>query len=338
VRAPSVLSKPVFSWWSREVLLLVNNVILTVTAITVLLGTLYPLIIDALGMGRISVGPPYFNAMFVPLMSLLFVFMGFAASSKWKKTTMASSKLQLLIAAAVSVLLALLLPFWYGTEFSVSAALAVLFSLWITVTVLQDVRDKVRLGSGSVGKRLQRLSRSYWGMQLGHLGVAMCIIGVAFTSTYSDKRDVKLTPGESVAVQGYNFVFGGVRKVQGPNFDADEAQIRVYLDGREQYLLQPQKRIYRASGQTMTEAAIEPGFTRDLYVALGERLEGDAWSVRVHYKAFVNWIWLGGLVMSLGGLLALMDKRYRIRERKRIGSESGSQPTVENGAIVEAHS
>jgi len=339
VRAPAVLSKPVFSWWSREVLLLVNNVILTVAAITVLLGTLYPLIIDALGMGRISVGPPYFNAMFVPLMSILFVFMGFAASSKWKRTTMASSKVQLLSALAVSLLLAVILPLWYGTEFSLGAALAVLMSLWITLTAVLDMRDKIRQGSGSVAKRLRRLSRSYWGMQLGHLGIAMCIIGVAFTSIYSDKRDVKLAPGESVQVQEYNFVFEGVRQVKGPNFDAQEGQVRVYLDGQEQYLLQPQKRVYRASGSPMTEAAIEPGFTRDLYVALGERLDGDAWAVRVHYKAFVVWIWLGALVMAMGGLLALMDKRYRIRDRK-VGPNASTtaQSAVAENVIAEASS
>jgi cytochrome c-type biogenesis protein CcmF len=334
LRAPAVLSKPVFGWWSREVLLLVNNVILVVAAITVLLGTLYPLIIDALGKGRISVGPPYFNAMFVPLMSLLFVFMGFAASSKWKKTTMASSKLQLLAASVVSLLLAVLLPIWYGTQFSLTAAFAVLMSLWIMLTGLLDVRAKLVQGSGSMVKRLQRLSRSYWGMQLGHLGIATCIIGVAFTSIYSDQRDVKLTPGESVTVQQYQFVFEGVRPVRGPNFDAEEAQIRVYLDGQAQYLLQPQKRRYRASGQTMTEAAIESGFSRDLYVALGERLEGDAWAVRVHYKAFVNWIWLGGLVMALGGLLALLDKRYRIRERQSVAAQAASAALVEEGAGI----
>lgn len=335
-RAPTVLSKPVFGWWSREVLLLVNNVILTVAAITVLLGTLYPLIIDALDMGRISVGPPYFNAMFIPLMSLLFVFMGFAGTSKWKKTTMASAKRQLLMAAAVSVLLAVLLPLWYGTEFSLSASLAVLLSLWIAVTGLLDVREKVRQGSGSVGKRLRRLSRSYWGMQLAHLGIAICVIGVVFTSIYSDKRDVKLAPGESVMVQNYDFVFEGVSHVEGPNYDADEGQIRVYLDGRERYLLQPQKRVYRAGGQTMTEAAIEPGFTRDLYVALGENLEGDAWAVRVHYKAFVNWIWIGALVMSMGGLLALMDKRYRIRERQTVAGAATARPLAVSGEPAKA--
>ena len=324
VRAPSVLSKPVFGWWSREVLLLVNNVILTVAAITVLLGTLYPLIIDALGMGRISVGPPYFNAMFIPLMCILFVFLGFAASSKWKKTTMASSKMQLLVAVLVSWALAVILPLWYGVEFSLSAALAVLLSLWITMTALLDMRDKLRQGNGTVGSRLRRLSRSYWGMQLGHLGIAVCVIGVAFTSVYSDQRDVKLAPGESVEVQGYTFVFEGIRHINGPNYDAEEGQVRVYLGDEEKYLLQPQKRVYRASGQPMTEAAIQPGFTRDLYVALGEPLEGDAWAVRVHYKAFVVWIWLGAVVMSLGALLALLDKRYRIRERK-VGSDNGQQ-------------
>jgi len=338
VRAPAVLSKPVFGWWSREVLLLINNVILTVAAITVLLGTLYPLIIDALDMGRISVGPPYFNAMFVPLMSVLFVFLGFAACSKWKKTSMASTRLQLIAAAAVSALLAVILPLLYGTEFSLSAALAVLFSLWITLTAVFDMRDKMQQGSGSAAKRLRRLSRSYWGMQLGHLGVAICVIGVAFTSVYSDQRDVKLAPGESVELQGYRFVFEGIRQVRGPNFDAQEGQVRVYLDNEEKYLMQPQKRVYRASGQSMTEAAIEPGFTRDLYVALGEPLEGDAWAVRVHYKAFVVWIWLGALVTSLGGLMALLDKRYRIRETKKANASAQKQPSQASARTAEVGS
>jgi cytochrome c-type biogenesis protein CcmF len=328
VRAPAVLSKPVFGWWSREVLLLVNNVILTVAAITVLLGTLYPLIIDALGLGRISVGPPYFNAMFVPLMSILSVFLGFAACSKWKKTRMASSRLQLICAAIVSLLLAVLLPLWYGAEVHLGAALAVLLSLWITLTALLDVRDKISQGSGAVSQRLRRLSRSYWGMHLGHLGMAICIVGVAFTTIYSDQRDVKLAPGESVDIQGYSFVFEGIRQVTGPNYDAQEGQVRVYRDGKALYLMQPQKRVYRASGQPMTEAAIQPGFSRDLYVALGERLEGDAWAVRVHYKAFVVWIWLGGVVMSIGGVLALLDKRYRIRERKSSAAESVPAPAT----------
>jgi len=313
IRAPAVISKPIFSLWSREVLLLVNNVILIVAAVSVLFGTLYPLIVDALGGGRISVGPPYFNLMFVPMMCVLFAFVGLAPQSQWRRSPRAGLRV-LIIGAVASVIVGLVVPIFYGQSFHIGAGLAVSLSTWILVNGMRDIYVRTRQTGAGV-KGLLLLGRSYMGMHLAHLGLAVCAIGVAFTSIYSDQRDVRLVPGESIEMSGYIFRFDGVRKVKGPNFDADEGQISVLQGDKLLYTLQPQKRFYRATRQVMTEAAIDGGFTRDLYAALGENLGGQAWAVRVHYKAFVRWIWAGALMMSLGGLLALADKRYRIKRR-----------------------
>ncbi len=329
LKAPAVTSRPVFGLWSREVLLLVNNMILVVAAVTVLLGTLYPLIIDALGGGRISVGPPYFNAVFIPLMCLLFAFLGFAPNSRWKRSSTKPVVGQLVVALVSSLVVAFVFPLIYGGEINLGATLAVALSLWIGVTCFQDIFSKTKR-TGWTG-----LSRSYMGMQLGHLGIAVCIIGVAFTSIYSEQRDVRMQPGDSVELAGYRFQFNGIKEVTGPNFVAQEGQIAIYYEGQQKYLLQPQKRVYNARRQSMTEAAIDTGLFRDLYVALGEPLGDGAWAVRVHYKAFVIWIWLGGLIMSLGGLLALTDKRYRLKSAVTKNSEQSASANSQSvGAEV----
>jgi len=328
IRAPAVVSKPVFGLWSREILLLLNNVILVVAAVTVLLGTLYPLIIDALGGGRISVGPPYFNLVFVPLMCVLFALLGFAPKSQWKRSSTLNLKRELLVAALASLGVGLLVPVIYGGELHLGAVLAATLSLWIVITGGRDLLAKgSKLGFG-------RLSRSYMGMQLAHFGLAVCIIGVAFTSIYSEQRDVRMAPGDSIELGGYRFQFDGIEEVMGPNFKAEEGQISVYRADKQVYLLQPQKRIYLARRQSMTEAAIQTGFTRDLYVALGEPLGDGAWAVRVHYKAFVIWIWMGGLLMALGGFLAVTDRRYRIKVTQP--EKSTNKASLDASAGVEA--
>ena len=328
IRAPAVVSKPVFGLWSREILLLLNNVILVVAAVTVLLGTLYPLIIDALGGGRISVGPPYFNLVFVPLMCVLFALLGFAPRSQWKRSSTLNLKRELLVAALASIGVGLLVPVVYGGEMHLGAVLAATLSLWIVITGGRDLLTKGRkLGFG-------RLSRSYMGMQLAHFGLAVCIIGVAFTSIYSEQRDVRMAPGDSVELGGYRFQFDGIQEVMGPNFKAEEGQITVYKADKQVYLLQPQKRVYLARRQSMTEAAIQTGFTRDLYVALGEPLGDGAWAVRVHYKAFVIWIWMGGLLMALGGFLAVTDRRYRIKVTQ--SEKSTNKASLDASAGLEA--
>ncbi|MCF7980852.1 MAG: heme lyase CcmF/NrfE family subunit [Pseudomonadales bacterium] len=327
VRAPEVVSKPVFGLWSREILLLLNNVILVVAAVTVLLGTLYPLIIDSLGGGRISVGPPYFNLVFVPLMCVLFVLLGFAPKSQWKRSSTNNLKRELFMAALASLGVGVLFPLIYGGELHLGAVLAATLSLWIAITGARDLITKGRKSG------FGRLSRSYLGMQLAHFGLAVCIIGVAFTSIYSEQRDVRMSPGDSLELGGYRFQFDGVKQVEGQNFSAQEGQISIYQGDQKAYLLQPQKRVYLARRQSMTEAAIETGFTRDLYVALGEPLGDGAWAVRVHYKAFVIWIWMGGLLMGLGGFLAVTDRRYRIK-----AAQSEKIPVATDNGVAEVSS
>ena len=338
VRAPSIVSKPIFKLWSREVLLLLNNVVLVVASVTILLGTLYPLLIDALGMGRISVGPPYFNSVFVPLMCVLFVLMGLAPSSQWKSTSKKQLKQKVLVSAVASILVGLILPYIYGEQldrpYHWAAALAVVLSLWITITTVRELVSKVKQSKQGMAA-ITKLSRSYLGMLVAHLGIAVTIIGAAFASIYSEHKDIRMLPGESVEMLGYRFQFDGTSKVQGPNYSADEALIKVFVGDEQHYELKPQKRQYSARNQTMTEADIESGVTRDLYVALGEPLEGGAWAVRVHYKAFVNWIWIGGLLMSFGGLLAMMDKRYRVKKKASISAKL--TPNVASASGAEAN-
>ena len=325
VRAPPVVGKPLFNWWSREVLLLLNNVLLVAAAVTVLLGTLYPLIVDALGGGRISVGPPYFNAMFVPLMCVLFSLLGFAPTSKWKGSSRASTVRELMVAGSASLAVGLLFPVFMGEQYQWGASLAMVLSLWIVLTGARDLLSKLSQSGGARG--LFKLSRSYLGMQMAHFGMAVCIVGVGFTVSYSDQRDVRMAPGDSVELSGYRFQFDGVVPVRGPNYQADEGQIRVFEGDVERYLLKPQKRLYEASGQVMTEADFDTGFTRDLYVALGDSLGEGAWAVAIYYKAFVIWIWSGAALAAGGGLLALTDRRYRIKR----SVEDGAQPGVVSG-------
>ena len=319
LRAPAVASKVEFGWLSRELLLLVNNILFVVAMLTVLFGTLFPLIMDALGFGKYSVGPPYFNAVFVPLMAVVIVFMGIGPSAHWKKTTVSRLKSQLTVAAIASVLAGLLFPAVYGEDYNISVALAVCFSLWLVLSVLADIKDKVR-NAASLASGLARLSRSYYAMVIGHIGFAVCVAGVCLTSHYSIEHDLRMVPGQQTEVAGFTFDFQGTRVVTGPNYKGDEGVFTVTRGNTTIATLLPQKRVYNAQQtQVMTEASIDNGLMRDIYVALGEPLGRDgAWAVRIHYKPFVRWIWLGGLLMTLAGVLAAMDKRYRLRVQSKV--------------------
>ena len=317
LRAPAVSSRNSFDWLSREMLLLVNNVVLLVAMLTVLFGTLFPLFMDALGLGKYSVGPPYFNAVFVPLMAVLFVFMGIGPTARWKKTTSEYIRSRLLIAAAASVGVGVIFPFIYGQDFSIMAALAVCFSCWLIFSITADVLDKTRNAS-SFGQGLSRLTRGYYGMVLGHIGMAITALGVCLTSQYSIERDLRMVPGDTAEMAGYTFQFQGTGGVKGPNYVGDQGRITVTKDGQVIASLAPEKRRYNAQqGQVMTEADIDAGFFRDVYVALGEHLGEGAWAVRLHYKPFVRWMWLGSLIMAFGATLAATDKRYRVAARQR---------------------
>ncbi|HSG91348.1 MAG TPA: heme lyase CcmF/NrfE family subunit [Pseudomonadales bacterium] len=335
VRAPVIRADARYAGLSREVLLLVNNVLLVVSTAAVLLGTLYPLIYEALTDGdKISVGPPYFNAVFVPLMLLLLLAMAPGPLARWKRTGLAELVRKLSGVAVVSVVLGVLLPLVFAGALSLWPTIAISLAIWVLGALVVDTAARVA-NKGSLGARLRaipKLGAGYIGMCVAHLGIAVSVIGIALTITYSDERDVRLEPGQSVELGDWRFRFDGVRDARGPNYVAQEGTITVF-DGDEQVeVLHPQKRRYLARQMVMTEAAIEPGLFRDLYVALGEPLGETAWAVRVHSKPFVRWVWLGGVLMALGGLLAAGDKRYRklaARDAARAGRADGARPAAQ---------
>lgn len=317
-KAPNVKSESSFGWLSREMLLLINNVFLVVMAITVLLGTLYPLLIDALGSGKISVGPPYFNALFVPIMSLLALSMGISGAARWRQTSISGLKKQLLVPAIISLVVGLVFPFIYGDGFNFRVFLGITISTWIIATTAKEFKDKFR-NTNSITAKLSQLTLSYYGMMLAHLGVAVVAIGITLVSTYSEERDMRMAPGDKIELADYQFEFKGAKKVKGANFTADEGTIVITLEGEPVVTLYPQKRHYTVKRSMMTEASIDPGLFRDLYLAMGEPLGNDgAWAIRVHYKPYVRWLWLGGLLMALGGLLTVFDKRYRSKSSSEV--------------------
>jgi cytochrome c-type biogenesis protein CcmF len=307
-RAARVAGGGDFHVCSRETLLLANNVLLVATSATVLLGTLYPLLLDALDAGKISVGPPYFNSVFVPLMLPLAALLGFAPLARWKRDEWRRLWTKVRIPFLVVVLVSVALAF--GTPATWAMAAGTGFALWIASGVALGLGDRLRHRQGASVRRA--LGRGFAGMSLAHLGAGVFIAGVTWTTGAGVERDVRLAPGESTALSGYSFRFDGVAPHLGPNYRAVRGTVHVLRDGEPYAVLHPEKRTYLAQPEPMTEAAIQPGFTRDLYVALGEPVGTDgAWTIRVQYKPLVRWIWLGPLMMAIGGLLAAGDRRYR---------------------------
>jgi cytochrome c-type biogenesis protein CcmF len=291
----------------------------------VFLGTLYPLFMDALGFGKLSVGPPYFNAVFVPLMVPLVMMMGLGPIARWKHATVPDIWQRVRWALGASMVVALLLPLVMG-KWTPLIALGFLLAAWVVITSLLDLRKRVA-GSGDLLQRLKTPSRSYYGMLLAHLGIAVFIIGVTMVKGYETERDVRMDVGDTVDAGGYEFRFDGVINVPGTNYMASQGRVTVSKNGKLVTELHPEKRAYNVSGMPMTEASIEPGLTRDLYVSLGEPIPGtSAWAVRVYIKPFVDWIWFGCLMMAMGGVLAISDRRYRIHARKsQVASVGGEQ-------------
>ena len=304
-RAPQLARGAAFGLLSRESMLLANNVALAAAAGTVLLGTLYPLAIDALGLGKLSVGPPYFNSVFVPLMAPAVFLIGVGPLVRWREASLAELARRLRYAFATGVALALVLPFFAGS-WQPLVSLGLLLASWIACSIA------VTLWNNPL-----RQPRSHYAMHLAHLGVAVFVAGVTLLAAYDAVTDVKLGKGEAAEVGGYAFRFEEVRKARGPNYEAQVGRVVVTRDGRNVAVLHPERRRYDAGGQTMTEAAIDAGWTRDLYATLGEPLAGGAWTLRLQVKPFIRWIWGGWLLMALGGLLALSDRRYRPLKRAR---------------------
>ena len=312
-RAPTVGLGKRFALWSKESALLGNNVLLLVAALAILLGTLYPLLLDALGLGKISVGPPYFDAVFMPLMAPTVFLMGVGPLARWKETDLPSLALRLRWAAAVAVLASLGVGALAG-EVRLVSTLGLLMAFWVVGSVATDLWERVHPAGGSwadAPAKARQIPRALAGMMLAHLGIAAFCFGVVMVKTYEVERDVKMALGDTTTVRGYTFTFGGVKELQGPNYVAMQGQMQVAREGGSVLEMRPEKRIYRVQQNPMTEAAIDAGVTRDLYVSLGEQVEGGAWIVRVYVKPFIDWIWGGCLLMALGGWLAVTDRRYR---------------------------
>ncbi|MCK9213115.1 MAG: heme lyase CcmF/NrfE family subunit [Rhodoferax sp.] len=307
-RSGKVRSGGSFSLVSRETFLLVNNVLLTTAAAAVLLGTLYPLIIDALNLGKLSVGPPYFNAVFAPIMTPVLLFMVIGSYARWKNDSVANLTQKLRPIAIVSVLLGCAAPLLAG-EWSALVAMSLSLSIWIVlasfVQIYRQLKDTANWKSTPI---------SFWGMHVAHIGIAVCVVGITMVKGYETEKDVRMTIGDTVSVGGYTLRLTGIDQVPGPNYNADRGNVELIKGDRVLRVLHPEKRTYFSSTMPMTEAAIDSGPTRDVYVSLGERLEGEgtpAWAMRVYHKPFITWIWLGCFLMAIGGGMAMLDKRYR---------------------------
>jgi cytochrome c-type biogenesis protein CcmF len=316
-RAPSVGLGGRFAPLSRESLLLGNNVLFAVAAGAVLLGTLYPLVLDALSMGKISVGPPYFDTVFVPLMAPVVFLMGVGPLARWKQAELGYLARRLRWAALAAVAAALVAA-WAGGTWSAMSVLGFLMALWVLAALAADLGQRLApAGEGFAGivRRARQLPRAMLGMMLAHLGVGVFAFGVTMVNNHQIERDVTMRAGDTATLGDYTFTFIGVQPVRGPNYQATRAHIEVARDGRKLGDMRPEKRVYSVQRMPMTEAAIRSGVTGDLYVSLGDAV-GDAWVVRLHRKPFITWIWGGCLLMAMGGVLAITDRRYRSLARR----------------------
>jgi cytochrome c-type biogenesis protein CcmF len=287
-------------------------------------------------MGKLSVGPPYFNSVFVPLMVPAVFLMGIGPIARWKKASLPELAVRLRWAFLASVATALILPFVLG-QWKPLVSLGLMLAIWIVTTAALNVWERVKTTSGqlSLFQKLKAQSRSYYGMQLAHLGVAVFIVGVTLVTGYQSEQDVRMDVGDTVNAGGYTFRFNGITNVAGPNYRAARAEIEVSKNGNVIKKMYPEKRSYIATENVMTETAIDTGLFRDLYISLGEPVSGGAWSVRVYFKPFVSWIWAGGILMAMGGGLALSDRRYALAPRKQRQAQKVGKPEA-TPAIVAA--
>jgi cytochrome c-type biogenesis protein CcmF len=335
LRAPVVKGSSTYGGWSREVFLLINNIILVVSTTAILFGTLFPLIYEAIydQANRASFGAPYFNTIFLPLMTLLAFCLGISTYSRWKRTSLDHLIKNLWKLLIASVACGVVIPLLVVGRFEPGAMLAMALALWIVFGVVQDIWHKTANKASRVAG-LRSLSLGYYGMQLAHTGFAVVILGICLTSHYSIEQDHRLAPGESLTIGNYEFVFKGVVEREGPNYVANSGTIDVLRNGSPYITMHPEKRRYLARGDVQTEADIQVGFFRDLFTALGDPRGDGAWVVRIHVKPFVFWIWMGAFLMAGGGVLAILDRRYRLkRVREGAAQTSGSgdlQPALDH--------
>ncbi|ALG67741.1 heme lyase CcmF/NrfE family subunit [Beggiatoa leptomitoformis] len=328
-RAPKMGKGGHFDLFSKETLLLLNNVFLVVAAACILLGTLYPLFLDALNLGKISVGPPYFDKVFFFLIAPLMLLLGFGSLTHWKSDNPRRVIKQLWFLLLMSIVLGVAVPVFYLGEAGLVVFPGLAVAFWILFTVVKDIREKIR-NKPTVWQGLRDLPRGFYGMTIAHLGVAVFVVGVTLTNAYSVEQDVRLEPNVELDVAAHHFIFEKIEQVDGPNYKAERATVRVQKDGEDVAVLHPEKRNYLVRSMPMTEAGIDAGLFRDIYVSMGEPLGGGAWSVRIYYKPFIRWIWLGALFMAFAGFLSATDRRYRRIAEKTVKKTEAqfTQPVV----------
>ncbi|TYG35382.1 heme lyase CcmF/NrfE family subunit [Lonepinella koalarum] len=303
--------------YSREGLLLLNNILLMTALSVVLLGTLLPLVHKQLGLGTISIGAPFFDQMFLIITTPFALLLGIGPLVKWRRDQFSAIRKPVISALIFMAILGFALPYWLQNKLTVSAVLGSMMSAIIVLLTVYELYQRATDRTG-FWTGLGKFSRSYWGMLFAHLGVAMTIWGIAFSQNFSIERDVRMNVGDSVQIADYRFQFNGISDANGPNYAGGKAEVAIYQGDKLATTLYAEKRFYTVSKMTMTEAAIDWGFTRDLYVALGESLGDGSWALRLYYKPFVRWIWFGGLCMAFGGVLCLFDRRYRTNKKVKI--------------------
>lgn len=311
LKMQSVRSQARYQLFSREVLLWGNNIFLLTATLVVFLGTIYPLVHKELGLGSISIGEPFFNSIFHILAIPFALLLGLGPWVRWKQQPVAPLVKPFALIAVVTAVIALGWVSLYQSFTANLALLGLLLGVWVMTSSVAEIGQKLRSFGGHVG--VKKLTPSHWGMLLGHLGFAVLVIGVAMTKTFSVEKDVRMKIGDTVQLNEYSFVLSDVYALKGPNYLGQAAELEVYDEGVKITHLHAEKRFYPVTRATMTEAAVDAALTRDLYVALGEELPGPSWALRVYVKPYVRWIWAGGILMALGALLALFDRRYRQR-------------------------
>ncbi|MGR5066216.1 heme lyase CcmF/NrfE family subunit [Photobacterium sp. DNB22_13_2] len=330
LRGGQIRSRGNYSLFSRENLLLANNLLLVAALLVVLIGTLLPLVHKQIGLGSVSIGVPFFNTLFTWLMIPFAFILGIGPLVRWKRDQLSSISKQMTISAIVTIPFAFLSVWLFTDVLEPMAVLGMAMAVWIIVMHGFELYERAT-HRHTLWKGLGKLGRSHWAMVLGHMGMAVTVIGIALVSNYDIERDVRMAPGETVQVQGYDFHFAGLRDADGPNYDGYIADFNITRNGKRVTTLHAEKRFYSVAGSMMTEAAIDSGVTRDLYVAMGEKLTDGAWAVRIYFKPFVNWIWFGAALMALGGAFAISDKRYRFRKQAE-----KEKPAVAKAAKQEA--
>jgi cytochrome c-type biogenesis protein CcmF len=336
LRAPKIKSIGQFELVSRETALLLNNVLLLVAMFTILVGTLYPLFLDALNAGKISVGPPYFNAVFAPLMLPLVFIIGVGPFLRWKKANLSETLKKLFKIIIIGLLVGLALPYIVAGKTSILVVLGITLAAWSICAALYYLFKNIFRNDAKLNslQRFKKIPRATYGMVVAHIGIGVFVLGVTFVSAFEEEKEVPMRIGEKVEMAGYEFGFNGVKNIQGPNYSSKQGSLSVYKNNKLVATLLPEKRTYLVQQNPMTEPGIDTGFLRDIYVALGEQIDNEAWGMRLYYKPFIQWIWLGSALMALGGLLAALDRRYRLklkREKvavKPIKGEQAAQATT----------